>query len=92
MPLIHIHFCKPRTYTTVHLGEGFFGVMGGCVSYKRGPSRGMPPGKILKSGPLRVHFQPSGAKIRVFEQNTDIMKILGFFFFWGGGGLIYEEN
>ena len=53
------------------------------MSYKGGPSRGMPPGKILKSGPLRVHFQPSAAKIRVFEQNTDIMK---FFFFFGGGG------
>ena len=26
--------------------------------------------KILESGPLRVHFQHSGAKIRVFEQNT----------------------
>ena len=26
----------------------------------------MPPGKILKSGPLRVHIQHSGAKIRVF--------------------------
>ena len=39
---------------------------------------------ILKSGPLRVHFQHSGAKIRMFEQNTDIAK------FWplkrGGGG------
>ena len=31
-------------------------------------------GKILKSGPLRMHFQHSGAKIRVFEQNTDIIK------------------
>jgi len=30
--------------------------------------------KILKSGPLRVHFQHSRAKIRVFEQNTDIIK------------------
>ena len=35
-----------------------------------GKSRGMPPGKSLKSGHLRVHFQHSGAKIRVFEQNT----------------------
>ena len=31
-------------------------------------------GKFLKSGPLRMHFQHSGAKIRVFEQNTDIIK------------------
>ena len=29
-------------------------------------------GKILKSGPLRVHFQLSGAKIRGFVENTDI--------------------
>ena len=29
-------------------------------------------GKILKSGPLRVHFQLSGAKIREFVGNTDI--------------------
>ena len=28
-------------------------------------------GKILKSGPLRVQ---NGAKIQVFEQNTDIIK------------------
>ena len=28
--------------------------------------------KILKSGPLRVHFQLSGTKIRGFVQNTDI--------------------
>ena len=42
-------------------------------------SRGMPPGKSLKSGHLRVHFQHSGAKIRVFEQNTDSIK---FWLFW----------
>ena len=41
----------------------------------------MPPGKILKSGPLRMHFQRFAAKIRVFEQNTDIIK----FWFLGGG-------
>ena len=29
-------------------------------------------GKILKSGPLRVHFQLSGAKIRGFVEYTDI--------------------
>ena len=29
-------------------------------------------GKILKSGPLNVHFQLSGAQIRGFVQNTDI--------------------
>ena len=33
-------------------------------------------GKILKSGPLRVHFQLSEAKIRGFVQNTDIPFIL----------------
>ena len=39
---------------------------------------GMPPGNSLKSGPFRLHFQHSGAKIRVFEQSTDIFKF-GFF-------------
>ena len=41
-------------------------------------AEGVVYGKILKSGPLRMHFQHSGAKIRVFEQNTDIIK---FWFF-----------
>ena len=35
--------------------------------------------KILKSGPLRKHFQHSGAKIRVFEENTDIIKFWLFY-------------
>ena len=35
--------------------------------------------KILKSGPLRMHFQHSGEKNRVFEQNTDIIINFGFF-------------
>ena len=30
--------------------------------------------KVLKSGPLRMYFGHSGAKIRVFEQNTDIIE------------------
>ena len=42
--------------------------------------------KILKSGPLRVHFQHSGAKIRVFEQTIDIIKFCGFLFGGRGGG------
>ena len=29
---------------------------------------------VLKSGPCRIHFQYSGAKLRGFEQNTDIIK------------------
>ena len=29
---------------------------------------------VLKSGPFRIHFQHSGAKLRGFEQNTDIIK------------------
>ena len=33
-----------------------------------------PPGKYMKSGPLGIHFQHSGAKIKVFEQDTDIIK------------------
>ena len=36
-------------------------------------------GKFLKLGPLRVHFQHSVAKIRVFEQNTDIIKFWLFY-------------
>ena len=35
-------------------------------------------GKILNSGGLRMHFQNSGAIIRVFEQSTDIFNF-GFF-------------
>ena len=30
---------------------------------------------VLKSGPFRIHFQHSGAKLRGFEQNTDIIKL-----------------
>ena len=37
------------------------------------------PGKCMKSRPLRIHFQHSGAKIRVFEQNTDIIKFWLFY-------------
>ena len=39
-----------------------------------------PPGKFMKSMPLRIHFQHSGAKIRVFEQDTDIIRFC--FFYW----------
>ena len=35
--------------------------------------------KILTSGPLRMHYPHSGAKIRVFEQNTDIIKFWLFY-------------
>ena len=42
------------------------------TSFQEGPGLG-PWGKILKSVPLTMHFQHSGAKIRVFEQNTDII-------------------
>ena len=31
-------------------------------------------GKNLKTGPLRMYFQHSGAKITVFQQTTDIIK------------------
>ena len=53
-----------------------------CKCQKRkllGKSGDMTPGKILKYGHLRVHFQHSGAKIRVFEQNIDSIK---FWLFW----------
>ena len=39
-----------------------------------------PPGKFMESMPLRIHFQHSGAKIRVFEQDTDIIRF--WFFCW----------
>ena len=29
---------------------------------------------VLKSEPFRIHFQHSGANLRGFEQNTDIIK------------------
>ena len=43
---------------------------------------------MFKSGPLRVYFQLSEAKIRVFEQNTEISK----FWFWGGEGVTSKEK
>ena len=52
----------PPTPCKQALSKGFFGLMGGCISYKGGPSRGMPPGKILKFWSLKVHFQHSEAK------------------------------
>ena len=36
-------------------------------------------GKILKSGPLTMHFQHSGAKIRVFDR-TQTSLTFGFFY------------
>ena len=40
------------------------------------------PVKILKFGPLRMHFLHPGARFRVFEHNTNIIK------FW----LLYSER
>ena len=40
----------------------------------------------MKSGHLRVHFQHSGAKIRVFVQKTDSIK------FWHFLGVISKEK
>ena len=42
-------------------------------------SGGIPPGKILKSRPPKMHFQHFGSKIRLFEQNTDIIKFWLFY-------------
>ena len=50
-----------------------------------------PLEKNLKSGPLKVHFQHYGEKIKVFEQNTDIINF-GFFFFGGGGGGVISKE
>ena len=35
--------------------------------------------KMLKSGPLRMHLQDSGVKMRVSEQNIDITKFWLFY-------------
>ena len=37
-----------------------------------------PPGEILKSGPFRMHFQHSGAKIRVFDPRSQTSFNFGF--------------
>ena len=37
-----------------------------------GALKAQASGKNLKTGPLRMYFQHSGVKIRVFQQNTDI--------------------
>ena len=46
---------------------------------KKRPAKACVSGKFLKSGPPRMHFQHSGARIRVFEQNTDIIKFWLFY-------------
>ena len=61
----------PKARLASSEGASFLGGLGACS-----------PRKILKSGPHRMHFQHSGAKIRVFEQNTDVIK------FW----LFYSAN
>ena len=45
------------------------------------PPKAQVSGKIVKSGPLRniILLQHSGTKVRVSEQNTDIIKLFGFF-------------
>ena len=44
----------------------------------RAPTARVTWEKKLKSGPFRVRFQHSGAKITVFEQNTEIIKFWNF--------------
>ena len=41
---------------------------------KKRAAKARVSGKSLKSGHLRMHFQHSRTKIRVFERNTDIIK------------------
>ena len=50
------------------------------VQVTRGLWGHAPLAKVLKSGPLRMYLRHSGAKIRVFEQNTDIIE---FWLLWG---------
>ena len=75
-------------------GNWFFFTFG-CYEYSHGlpgkslhlflgwsshmPQPPPPPRKFLKSGSLRIHFQHSRAKIRVFEQNTDVIKFWLFY-------------
>lgn len=67
-----------RVFIKVLLGGKSFGVGGDGKKLHLhellGRSGGMPPGKILKSGLLGMHFQHSAAKMRVCEQNRDIIK------------------
>ena len=65
---------KDKTRATGTTCERYWGVQG-YASWKN-----------LKSWPLKVHFQHSGPKIRVFEQNMDIIK------FWLFLGVIFKEK
>ena len=56
---VSIRFC---------LGGKSVGVGG---EWKKLTAKAQVCGKRLQSGPLRMHFQHSRAKIKVFEQNTD---------------------
>ena len=67
---------------TFLVGGKSFGKGGEGKNVKRRHNLAPVSGKILKSGPLRMHFQHSRAKIRVFEQNTDIIKFWLFFIRW----------
>ena len=79
-----LHF-NPRSSIRFYLGGKSFGVGRERKNLRQRPTCERQKctflEKILKSGPLRMHFQHSGAKIRMFEQNTDIKLWL----FYSGG-------
>ena len=68
-----LHF-NPRFSIRLYLGGKRFGIGGEGKKLQQTSTcecqRCKFLEKISKSGPLRMHFQHSGAKIRVFEQNT----------------------
>ena len=64
------------TWQKLRVSLHLFLRLSGCMLTPPPPP---PPRNFLKSGPLRVHFQHSGAKTRVFELNTDILNSMTFF-------------
>ena len=52
----------------------------GCTSFlgRGGWAGTCRPGEILKYGPLRMHFQHSGAKITVFDPRSQTSLNFGF--------------
>ena len=67
--------CPANSYNA-NLRRTSFGIGGGRKNMRQrhdlGALKAQASGKNLKTGPLRMYFQHSGVKIRVFQQNTDI--------------------
>ena len=86
-----LHF-NPRFSIRFYLGGKSFAVGGEGKKLQQTPTcehqRCKFLEKILKSGPLTMHFQHSGTKIRVFEQHTDIK----FWLFYSGGEFTWNTR